>query len=144
MFQSTHAHGVRQIFPLLLPTIRCFNPRTHTACDLLLIENIRIVTLFQSTHAHGVRLYLFLFLKRKFRFQSTHAHGVRQKVFDLDYFDRCFNPRTHTACDGFQPRHSRRNLCFNPRTHTACDNATGRRRINRRCFNPRTHTACDV
>ena len=34
MFQSTHAHGVRRsVFPSQLGS-ECFNPRTHTACDL--------------------------------------------------------------------------------------------------------------
>ena len=34
---------------------------------------------------------------------------------------KCFNPRTHTGCDGSSPRLPLRSKCFNPRTHTGCD-----------------------
>ena len=33
-FQSTHPHGVRQPCRILIGVIKCFNPRTHTGCDL--------------------------------------------------------------------------------------------------------------
>ena len=34
-FQSTHPHGVRLPLPLTRPPLsECFNPRTHTGCDL--------------------------------------------------------------------------------------------------------------
>ena len=79
---------------------------------------------------------------------------------------KCFNPRTHTGCDGSSPRLPLRSKCFNPRTHTGCDilfpvadiivgpvsihaptrGATLRRdaEIYRKVgFNPRTHTGCD-
>ena len=33
----------------------CFNPRTHTGCDIFALLNIKISIMFQSTHPHGVR-----------------------------------------------------------------------------------------
>ena len=80
---------------------------------------------------------------------------------------KCFNPRTHTGCDGSSPRLPLRSKCFNPRTHTGCDilfpvadiivgpvsiHAPTRgatchnchsRQPQTTCFNPRTHTGCD-
>ena len=49
-FQSTHPHGVRQQETTLSPgTYICFNPRTHTGCDFVVILfNRRIVV---SIHA---------------------------------------------------------------------------------------------
>ena len=79
---------------------------------------------------------------------------------------KCFNPRTHTGCDGSSPRLPLRSKCFNPRTHTGCDllgkvlttrlysfqstHPHGVRpcrvlihRGHYHGFNPRTHTGCD-
>ena len=44
---------------------------------------------------------------------------------------KCFNPRTHTGCDGSSPRLPLRSKCFNPRTHTGCDPAC-KSRLNRK------------
>ena len=33
-FQSTHPHGVRPLQTQKLLKVRCFNPRTHTGCDM--------------------------------------------------------------------------------------------------------------
>ena len=56
---------------------------------------------------------------------------------------KCFNPRTHTGCDGSSPRLPLRSKCFNPRTHTGCDFFLSLRYQFLLCFNPRTHTGCD-
>ena len=56
---------------------------------------------------------------------------------------KCFNPRTHTGCDGSSPRLPLRSKCFNPRTHTGCDPSCHSLCKMYRCFNPRTHTGCD-
>jgi len=77
MFQSTHAHGVRHsgIISLSFITKVSIHARTRRATDKFgLAEPI---VMFQSTHAHGVRQYG----ERKGRYK------------------KCFNPRTHTACD---------------------------------------------
>ena len=56
LFQSTHPHRVRHackgsiLFPYL-----CFNPRTHTGCDVSLAAPQFLNRRFQSTHPHGVR-----------------------------------------------------------------------------------------
>ena len=145
MFQSTHPHRVRHackgsiLFPYL-----CFNPRTHTGCD--------------------VSLAAPQFLNR--RFQSTHPHGVRRMPSRPFLCPVSFNPRTHTGCDLLQNSAILRPLSFNPRTHTGCDlnvmlpcivcmfqsthphGVRLRRRPppphTRACFNPRTHTGCDA
>ena len=124
-FQSTHPHGVRLIqrmrktndeeVSIHAPTrgatyvpeslcrlLSCFNPRTHTGCDFLLIIafiiypgfnprthtgcdcNIRWHLLFfkfQSTHPHGVRQVAGLKTERTGVFQSTHPHGVRLRQY---------------------------------------------------------------
>ena len=38
MFQSTHPHGVRPIIALEKNDWFSFNPRTHTGCDLLVVN----------------------------------------------------------------------------------------------------------
>ena len=78
-FQSTHPHGVRQkgsTYPrgpvevsIHAPTrgatwycsryhtqTPCFNPRTHTGCDIVKGVEPDGLIMFQSTHPHGVRL----------------------------------------------------------------------------------------
>ena len=56
---------------------------------------------------------------------------------------KCFNPRTHTGCDGSSPRLPLRSKCFNPRTHTGCDSSGIVTSDAISSFNPRTHTGCD-
>ena len=56
---------------------------------------------------------------------------------------KCFNPRTHTGCDGSSPRLPLRSKCFNPRTHTGCDFSEPFAEDKDKSFNPRTHTGCD-
>ena len=59
----------------------CFNPRTHTGCDLSVICFCfrPLPAWFQSTHPHGVRPPPPRFGKYgKVGFQSTHPHGVRR------------------------------------------------------------------
>ncbi len=80
---------------------------------------------------------------------------------------KCFNPRTHTGCDGlfnsptpspllrFQSTHPHGvrpsdgsvliclERCFNPRTQPGCDAVITARFPGVRCSLPRTHTGCD-
>ena len=55
-FQSTHPHGVRQIY----------------------LRKSIIYTMFQSTHPHGVRPSFPVTDRIFYKFQSTHPHGVRR------------------------------------------------------------------
>ena len=100
----------------------CFNPRTHTGCDLFNLTKLVIVGRFQSTHPHGVRLI---------RPHMGHA-------------SRCFNPRTHTGCDILIGRSAYHQASFNPRTHTGCDTKSVEISKDDISFNPRTHTGCDI
>ena len=71
-------HHVSISFMKKLALYKCFNPRTHTWCDLLgKVLTTRLYS-FQSTHPHGVRLSLYQLKKVLEEFQSTHPHGVRQ------------------------------------------------------------------
>ena len=71
-------HHVSISFMKKLALYKCFNPRTHTGCDLLgIVLTTRLYSL-QSTHPHGVRLSLYQLKKVLEEFQSTHPHGVRQ------------------------------------------------------------------
>ena len=94
-------HHVSISFMKKLALYKCFNPRTHTGCDLLgKVLTTRLYS-FQSTHPHGVRLVFLIFLyclnnvsihaptrgatsisknisRSSRKFQSTHPHGVRQ------------------------------------------------------------------
>ena len=100
MFQSTHPHGVRQVyFTIFLSFIS-----------------------FQSTHPHGVRLPCGHCDPCLVRFQSTHPHGVRLKLIILICSRSTrFNPRTRMGCD----RQELIRFClikgFNPRTRMGCD-----------------------
>ena len=76
-FQSTHPHGVRHMKRQMIHPRICFNPRTHTGCDLpvrvefdahqvsihaptrgatQIYADNEVIHVFQSTHPHGVRL----------------------------------------------------------------------------------------
>ncbi len=71
-------HHVSISFMKKLALYKCFNPRTHTGCDLLgKVLTTRLYS-FQSTHPHGVRLSLYQLKKVLEECQSTHPHGVRQ------------------------------------------------------------------
>ena len=70
-------HHVSISFMKKLALYKCFNPRTHTGCDLLgKVLTTRLYS-FQSTHPHGVRQSQALTPHAWHRFQSTHPHGVR-------------------------------------------------------------------
>ena len=98
-FQSTHPLGVRpQNGGIRVPTA-CFNPRTHSGCDLQPVSSGYAVALFQSTHPLGVRPHFIRCVITTRRFQSTHPLGVRRRVRLSMILRPCFNPRTHSGCD---------------------------------------------
>ena len=77
MFQSTHPHGVRQRHSFALSNVLCFNPRTHTGCDVVNYYATMALSGFNPrTHTgcdcieSGLSPYACVF-------QSTHPHGVR-------------------------------------------------------------------
>ena len=87
-------HHVSISFMKKLALYKCFNPRTHTGCDLLgKVLTTRLYS-FQTTHPHGVRLSLYQIKKVLEEFQSTHPHGVRQS-----------EALTPHACHRFQSTH---------------------------------------
>ena len=77
----------------------CFNPRTHTGCDLCLF--VALCGLIVSIHAptQGATARAHTLLPERLLFQSTHPHRVRPSSNKPLRSWRCFNPRTHTGCD---------------------------------------------
>ena len=115
-------HHVSISFMKKLALYKCFNPRTHTGCDLAKLRifltpngvSIHAPTRGATRRCHGIRY-------NRHRFQSTHPHGVRRTT-GRRYKRRVrFNPRTHTGCDSVSKYKNRTTYCFNPRTHTGCD-----------------------
>ena len=76
-FQSTHPHGVRLCESAIRTIVRCFNPRTHTGCDIHNLVRFRISRRFNP---------------------RTHT-GCDTKRVEPSAQVTCFNPRTHTGCD---------------------------------------------
>ena len=115
-------HHVSISFMKKLALYKCFNPRTHTGCDLLgKVLTTRLYS-FQSTHPHGVRLSLYQLKKVLEEFQSTHPHGVRQSQALTPHAWHRFQSthphgvRPEAVYPGFTSI-----IRFNPRTHTGCD-----------------------
>ncbi len=117
-------HHVSISFMKKLALYKCFNPRTHTGCDICYGDTVPDGCKFQSTHPHGVRHVVIipfapskivsihaptrgatintLFIVEKRKFQSTHPHGVRHWASIIVLSACSFNPRTHTGCDSVQ------------------------------------------
>ena len=137
-------HHVSISFMKKLALYKCFNPRTHTGCDLLgKVLTTRLYS-FQSTHPHGVRLSLYQLKKVLEEFQSTHPHGVRQsQALTPHAWHRFQSTHPHGVRRLILSRRATPVVGFNPRTHTGCD-LPRRIPLHRMyCFNPRTHTGCD-
>ncbi len=98
-FQSTHLHEVRYRGVGTGSTIRDFNPRTYTRCDLVSDWAHRSSLRFQSTHLHEVRCQANSNAFVNSVFQSTHLHEVRYRSVGRREVLRDFNPRTYTRCD---------------------------------------------
>ena len=77
----------------------CFNPHTHTGCDV---------------SRHNEKLSMIWF-------QSTHPYRVWQSTDSLSDTQESFNPHTHTGCDSQGAKVHACFLGFNPHTHTGCD-----------------------
>ena len=84
----------------------CFNPRTHTGCDLLSggLSTQAIVSIHAPTR--GATTAILAISESGSLFQSTHPHGVRQCINTTYVRVACFNPRTHTGCDTYQTLHA--------------------------------------
>ena len=77
-FQSTHPHGVRPLRGVSQKGWCCFNPRTHTGCDVR-VERVSVevgVSIHAPTRGATARSVSMFDPKE---FQSTHPHGVRRE-----------------------------------------------------------------
>ena len=77
---------------------------------------------FQSTHPYRVWHYKDVMDDWLEEFQSTHPYRVWLSWRQRHLAGRwCFNPHTHTGCDGSAPYAEEYWCGFNPHTHTGCD-----------------------
>ena len=145
MFQSTHPHGVRRVYPnstLQNPRVSIHAPTwgaTDFASQVLAhfgvfqsthphgVRQRKVVScqsskMFQSTHPHGVRPWQYLTLVDDFEFQSTHPHGVRLKNSLIDGSPLGVSihaPTWGATTFRFAEKYAKGR--FNPRTHMGCD-----------------------
>ena len=103
--------------------ILCFNPRTHTGCDVVPVQGPQ--PLYVSIHAptRGATSERVLQVREFDGFQSTHPHGVRRAHRPCSRQD--FQVSIHAPTRGATRLSVATALqagCFNPRTHTGCDN----------------------
>ena len=98
-----------------------FNPRTHTGCDGFVQVNLSLA--FVSIHAPTRGATVLLPLIRLLLSVSIHAptRGATSPGKQSWRKHGSFNPRTHTGCDASANTSIRRVQSFNPRTHTGCD-----------------------
>ncbi len=78
VFQSTHPHGVRRRTSQARSARGCFNPRTHTGCDPIILSSSSVIPVGFNPRTHT-------------GCDCCIAADERTKC--------CFNPRTHTGCD---------------------------------------------
>ena len=147
------------------PGSECFNPRTHTGCDVPKSTSLPdwwvsihaptrgatkalkvnpFPSTFQSTHPHGVRLHA-TYSRADVLFVSIHAPTRGATTFE-DKLGALAKVSIHAPTRG-----ATLHTCnityfcqgFNPRTHTGCDYFVLNLSGFGQCFNPRTHTGCD-
>ena len=93
-------HHVSISFMKKLALYKCFNPRTHTGCDL-------------QSEKHPLRI--------PFGFNPRTHTGCDHPYLGRYPLTGGFNPRTHTGCDDYARLIQYTAQSFNPRTHTGCD-----------------------
>ena len=103
---------------------RSFNPRTHTGCDFLSSVLLTIKSMFQSTHPHGVRLMFFTFTDI-FPYVSIHAptRGATSPHACTLSAQRVSIHAPTRGATTLIPQAEEELLSFNPRTHTGCDSS---------------------
>ena len=77
MFQSTHPHGVRRRGQAIKTHSACFNPRTHTGCDVVFRVGQKPHRRFNPRTHTGCDAKTREEFVAAYKFQSTHPHGVR-------------------------------------------------------------------
>ena len=122
---------------------QCFNPHTHTGCDLTPADYFdgRIVSI--HTPIQGVTSQQCKLIVLSQVSIHTPIQGVTYP--DLQRFLKRlrFNPHTHTGCDCLLAMIRQQVACFNPHTHTGCDTVSAETLKLAISFNPHTHTGCD-
>ena len=166
---SIHAptRGATLLYNRCFLSFYCFNPRTHTGCDVCnwcckssicrvsihaptrgatLLKDGGIDVHYVSIHAptRGATRPAYQF---NFPFiVSIHAptRGATREALNRTRAN--FHVSIHAPTRGATHSKSRFSFsesCFNPRTHTGCDTKDFRKNTCEYSFNPRTHTGCD-
>ena len=113
MFQSTHPHGVRRYKLFWRPSAkRCFNPRTHTGCDLALGYGLDEIGEFQSTHPHGVRHHNLIYISQRLSV-SIHA-PTRGATTNANEYASGFRVSIHAPTRGATKRMRSKHADFHP------------------------------
>ena len=121
-----------------------FNPRTHTGCDFF--KHISAFIFKVSIHAPTRGATKAGIWQIGCRLVSIHAptRGATSRGASPVQSQHCFNPRTHTGCDVALLKIFRCFVCVS--IHAPTRGATqqaAQMRQNNVGFNPRTHTGCD-
>ena len=166
MFQSTHPHGVRRRTCFSVRKFACFNPRTHTGCDTIVMIDTHMT--FVSIHAptrgatRSVKYCGFC------SYVSIHAptRGATMQAFAYGYVLKvsihaptrgatvlCKAVENSTLFQSTHPHGVRRKLVYSPKQQhqfqsTHPHGVRPLALVSFRClpisFNPRTHTGCDL
>ena len=78
-------HHVSISFMKKLALYKCFNPRTHTGCDICYGDTVPDGCKFQSTHPHGVRQCVILLFRGQTAV-SIHAPTRGATVCKVTYY----------------------------------------------------------
>ena len=128
---------------LAIRDLQCFNPHTHTGCDLKNLNALWQVSVSIHTPIQGVTI--FTIGRADVCAVSIHTpiQGVTSRTLSSFNAVCRFNPHTHTGCDRYHFQVLFASICFNPHTHTGCDIGYSRKVTSHTSFNPHTHTGCD-
>ena len=122
----------------------CFNPRTHTGCDIY-PRYLSLFLYFVSIHAptRGATVQVGQWQRSDPQFQSTHPHGVRQCAMTLRHrtYVSIHAPTRGGTVYRRRVRNRKRFQSTHPHGVRLNANDVVCRYLS--SFNPRTHTGCD-
>ena len=98
-FQSTHPLGVRRYFRCFSLRNPCFNPRTHSGCDLPWASTFSEVSGFNPRTHSGCDTFNKISIIIITSFNPRTHSGCDMRCLCIDVAEDSFNPRTHSGCD---------------------------------------------
>ena len=143
-FQSTHPYRVWRMVQLIIISKLCFNPHTHTGCDIKSLMGIFKLLMFQSTHTYRVWHYSDCHINEIYKFQSTHPYRVWLSIRLSSESTKSVS--IHTPIQGVTPFCNFLHYISRVSIHTPIQGVTAaafKALPNSQSFNPHTHTGCD-